>query len=87
MPTHLANMKAAQLARAWGFEGRIGAAVKFSDEAEQLATHGVDAVFNIYDEAGSGFAEHAEYLFTSDVPSSAEKDQRVTAARPPGPTP
>jgi len=29
-----------------------------------LAEHGIDAVFNIYAEAGSGFAQHAKALFT-----------------------
>jgi hypothetical protein len=66
MPTQRANLEAAKLARRWGFSGRIGATVKFSDEAEKLIANGVDAVFNIYDEAGSGFAEHAHALFTED---------------------
>ncbi len=63
MPTLQANQKAARLARDWGFRGRVGAAVKFADEAEALQECGVDAVFNIYAEAGSGFANHAMALF------------------------
>jgi predicted Kef-type K+ transport protein len=64
MPSYRANLKAARLAREWGFRGKIGATAKFADEAQELAEHGVDAVFNIYAEAGSGFAQHAKALFT-----------------------
>ena len=64
MPTQRANLTAARLARAWGFEGRIGATVKFSDEEQAFASVGVDALFNIYAEAGRGFADHAQALFS-----------------------
>ena len=78
MPTQQANLKAAQLARTWGFDGRIGATVKFPDEGEQLETHGIDAVFNIYAEAGSGFAEHAETLFSAEgSPPTRHAAQRI----------
>ncbi|MCG6967710.1 MAG: cation:proton antiporter [Chromatiaceae bacterium] len=66
MPTLRANLTAARLAREWGFRGRIGATAKFPDEAQQLRRHGVDAVFDIYAEAGRGFADHAEALFSTD---------------------
>jgi predicted Kef-type K+ transport protein len=65
MPTLRANLKAAALAREWGFSGRIGAVVKYADEAEQLRRHGVDAAFDIYAEAGRGFADHAQALFSA----------------------
>lgn len=64
MPSYRANLKAARIAREWGFSGKIGATAKFADEAQELAEHGIDAVFNIYAEAGSGFAQHARALFT-----------------------
>ena len=64
MPTQRANLTAARLARAWGFEGRIGATVKFSDEEQAFASVGVDALFNIYAEAGRGFADHAQALLS-----------------------
>jgi len=71
MPSYRANLKAARLAREWGFRGKIGATAKFADEAQELAEHGVDAVFNIYAEAGSGFAQHARALFTEGEKSAA----------------
>lgn len=71
MPTQRANLEAARLARGWGFSGRIGAVAKYADEVEGLTSNGVDAVFNIYAEAGSGFAEHAHTLFSADPDKGA----------------
>ena len=71
MPSYRANLKAARLAREWGFRGKIGATAKFADEAQELAEHGIDAVFNIYAEAGSGFAQHAKVLFTGGEKTGA----------------
>ncbi len=41
-----------------GFKGHIAATAKFSDEIERLNEIGVDTVFNIFTEAGAGFAAH-----------------------------
>jgi D-arabinose 1-dehydrogenase-like Zn-dependent alcohol dehydrogenase len=46
-----------QLAKA-SFAGQVAATSKFPDEIESLKQHGVDIVFNIYTEAGTGFATH-----------------------------
>jgi len=40
------------------FNGKIAATAKFADEIEQLNAAGVDTVFNMYTEAGAGFAAH-----------------------------
>jgi len=56
-PNHQANLRAAKVIRAWGFQGNISAITKFSDEAEALYKAGVDSTFNIYAEVGTGFAE------------------------------
>lgn len=40
------------------YEGQVAATSKFPDEAESLKRHGADIVFNIYTEAGTGFATH-----------------------------
>ena len=40
------------------FPGRIAAIARFDDEVEALKKAGVDAAFNVYGEAGAGFAEH-----------------------------
>jgi len=54
------NMTTAKLARHWGYTGFISASAKYADEKEQLIQSGVDAVFNIYDEAGAGLALHGK---------------------------
>lgn len=41
-----------------GFKGHIAATAKFPDEIVQLNEKGVDTVFNIFTEAGAGFAAH-----------------------------
>ena len=47
----------AQLKRA-GFTGKVAATAKFQDEADALTQAGATTVFNIYTEAGAGFAAH-----------------------------
>jgi predicted Kef-type K+ transport protein len=56
LPTHKANMAAALLLHELGYRGKIAATSKYDDEAEQLNKIGVDYSFNIYAEAGIGFA-------------------------------
>ena len=42
-----------------GYKGSIVAVAKYEDEKEILEESGIDAVYNYYNEAGSGFARHA----------------------------
>jgi predicted Kef-type K+ transport protein len=44
--------------KAVGFTGKVAAMAKFQDEADALTLAGVTTVFNIYTEAGAGFAAH-----------------------------
>lgn len=57
LPTHNANMAAAAWLKEMGYQGRIAATSKFADEEEALNAIGVDYTFNIYTEAGIGFAK------------------------------
>ncbi len=59
-PNVKTNIAAATLARHWGYTGFISALAKYTDEQDKLINSGVDAVFNIYDEAGAGLALHGE---------------------------
>lgn len=54
------NMHAASLAREWGFTGKISATAIYNDEKDGLLESGVDTVFDIYAEAGAGFALHGK---------------------------
>ena len=58
MPSPEENMFAAQRLSERGCEGLIAATAKYPDEIAALEAHGVHAAFNIYAEAGAGFAEH-----------------------------
>jgi predicted Kef-type K+ transport protein len=44
--------------RASGYTGAVAAVARYSDEIPLLQASGADLVFNIYTEAGTGFAEH-----------------------------
>jgi Trk K+ transport system NAD-binding subunit len=56
MSSHEANVAAVERLRERGFRGRIAATSVFPDHAEQLRRLGVDFAFDVYAEAGSGFA-------------------------------
>ena len=59
MPGHAGNVHALRQLRHRAFGGRIVAIVKYPDEIEVLRSLGADAVFHIYDEAGTAFADDA----------------------------
>jgi predicted Kef-type K+ transport protein len=52
------NIKVARQLRSIEFPGLIAATARFDDEVEALKEAGVDSAFNIYGEAGAGFAGH-----------------------------
>ncbi len=58
MPRLPENVLAAQQLRRYGYSGPIGAIAKYPDEVAKLEEAGVQMVFNLYAEAGAGFAEH-----------------------------
>jgi len=50
------------------FEGQVAATSKFPDEVARLKQHGVDIVFNIYTQAGTGFATHvSDQVLVADI--------------------
>lgn len=60
LPNLQANLSAVKQLQKISFTGRIAATARFPDEEASLREAGVTAVFNIYTEAGTGFAEHVE---------------------------
>ncbi|MEA3456599.1 MAG: cation:proton antiporter family protein [Campylobacterota bacterium] len=60
LPNLQANLDALEQLREISFTGSIAAAAKYPDEEERLRKAGATAVFNIYREAGTGFADHVE---------------------------
>jgi predicted Kef-type K+ transport protein len=65
LPNLQANLDALEQLRVISFSGRIAATARFSDEEERLRQAGATAVFNIYTEAGMGFANHVETIRNS----------------------
>ncbi len=58
MPNHQGNQFALQQLKLKNYQGQTAAIAAYSDQIENLIEQGVDAAFNIYNEAGSGFARH-----------------------------
>ena len=58
LPNLAANLAAIEQFNAVSFGGRIAATAKFEDEVQPLQAAGASAVFNLYAEAGAGFAAH-----------------------------
>lgn len=59
MPGHAGNVYALSQLKNRAFGGRIAAIVKYPDEVAVLQRLGAHAVFHIYDEAGTAFADDA----------------------------
>ena len=64
MPNHGAQVSAVRLIREHGYKGRIAATAKYPDEVDALRELGVEAAFNLYAEAGTGFARHVFEKFS-----------------------
>jgi len=58
MPRHDENLFAAQQLHDLGYAGKLAAVAKYPDELLALQEAGVHAAYNLYAEAGSGFADH-----------------------------
>ncbi|TXS96668.1 hypothetical protein FV139_04135 [Parahaliea maris] len=58
LTNHQENKLVGRLLEDLGYKGRIAAVVRFEEEAEELERYGISA-FNLYAQAGSGFAAHA----------------------------
>ncbi len=69
MPKHSANLHAAETVRRHGYKGVVAAIAMFDDEVRELSAMGVDTAFNLYSEAGAGFANHVCNVFEEKFPS------------------
>lgn len=81
MPKHSANLHAAEVLQRHGFAGVVAATGKFDDEVRELRARGVDTAFNLYHEAGTGFATHVHKVFLQQRPDLAAA-WRVPPAKP-----
>jgi predicted Kef-type K+ transport protein len=78
MPKLSENVFAASHLKSEGFDGVIGAIAKFRDDEPALDNAGVDMVFNLYAEAGAGFAQH---VCTGFARSSRPDDPSALGSR------
>ncbi|HHH45150.1 MAG TPA: potassium transporter Kef [Gammaproteobacteria bacterium] len=69
MPSHDENLFAARQLHELGYAGSIAAVAKYPDELPALRQAGVHAAYNLYAEAGSGFAEHVYDELLADTGS------------------
>lgn len=60
LPNLEANLDALEQLQKISFPGRIAATAGYADDETKLLDSGATAVFNIYTEAGNGFADHVE---------------------------
>jgi len=58
MPNAQENLFAARQLQDAAYTGKLAAVAKYADEIEALQQAGVHAAFNLYAEAGAGFAKH-----------------------------
>ncbi len=58
MPNAKENLFAVRQLKETAYAGKLAGVARYSDEIEALKKAGVDAAFNLYAEAGAGFAEH-----------------------------
>jgi len=68
MPKHLANVEAARTLLRHEFEGVVIATGEFDDHVRELREIGLDTAFNLYSEAGAGFADHIFKVFNQQRP-------------------
>ena len=63
LPNHSANLAVVERLREIGFKGHIASTSKFPEEQAELEKLGVEFAFNIYAEAGKGFADDLRQRF------------------------
>jgi predicted Kef-type K+ transport protein len=58
LPKHVSNLTVAKKIMSKRFSGTVSAVATFDDQVDELKEVGVHAAYNMYNEAGLGFAEH-----------------------------
>jgi len=71
MPDHQVNMYALEQIKRAGFGGFIAALAKYPEDAKALESGGAHCVFNMYAEAGAGFAASVDHLIEGSMADRA----------------
>ncbi|GLP95763.1 cation:proton antiporter family protein [Paraferrimonas sedimenticola] len=61
MPHHHGNLTALDQLKQSSYTGKVAAIVQYESEVEPLKEQGVEAIYNVFEAAGAGFAEHVAY--------------------------
>lgn len=69
LPGILDSCTVSKQLREAGYQGQIAAISRFEDEQEPLVNAGINKVFNLFEEAGSGFAEESLGLISIASPN------------------
>ena len=72
LPNLAANLAVIDQLKAASFSGRVAATVRFQDDIETLEEAGASTVFNVYAEAGSGFATHVAGDMMAITPAGSD---------------
>ena len=72
LPTHKVNMNAVLRLKKMGYRGCIAATTKYHDEEVALKAIGVEHTFNIYSEAGLGFANELQNFVRQNKKSQSK---------------
>lgn len=75
LTNHEENRLVADMLERMGYRGRIAAVVRFQEEADDLEARGILA-FNLYAQAGEGFATHAAQGLGGDRPHGRPAQDR-----------
>ena len=59
LPKVIDNVNITEQLKLAGYQGKIAAIARYDDERVELEAHGIDKVFNFYNEAGVGFADES----------------------------
>ena len=78
LPNLAANLAVIDQLKAASFGGRVAATARFQDEIEPLEEAGASTVFNVYAEAGSGFAAHVAGLMPAISPTRTDDSRTST---------
>lgn len=79
LTNHEENMLVGRLLREMDYRGKVAAVVRFGEEGDEFEAHGFSA-FNLYENAGAGFAAHAaEHLSSADDTAALEGKGTSTA--------
>ena len=64
---------AAETLKRHGYQGVVAAIAKFDDEMKQLLSVGAHTAFDLYSEAGAGFADHVCNVFQAKAPRARQR--------------